>query len=216
MKNADTTNYQLMTDKLLSQLTPGVRPLLLLHDCCAPCGSYVLSYLTKYFDIIAWYYNPNIYPEAEYRRRLGELYKLCDAARFEGRIQIVEGSYAPERFAACAKGLENEPEGGKRCEACFRLRLTEAAKEAKERGADWFTTTLSVSPHKNAALLNAIGKELAEQYGVNYLYADFKKRGGYQKSIALSKEYDLYRQDYCGCTYSLRTVRPEISGGEHP
>ncbi len=204
----DTTNYQRITDRLLSEIPLGERPRLLLHDCCAPCGSYVLTYLTAYFDIDILFYNPNIYPKAEYDKRLNELKKLCAAAPFSERVRIIEGVYDPKHFADCAVGLENEPEGKKRCEACFRLRLKEAAVEAKNRGTDWFATTLSVSPHKNAALLNQIGGELEKEYGVRYLYADFKKRGGYQQSVALSKQFDLYRQDYCGCVYSMKTAHP--------
>lgn len=204
----DKINYQRITDRLLSEIPSGVRPRLLLHDCCAPCGSYVLTCLTDYFDIDILFYNPNIYPKAEYDKRLLELKKLCAAAPFSKQVHLIEGRYDPKHFADCAAGLENEPEGKKRCEACFRLRLKEAAREAKQRGADWFTTTLSVSPHKDAALLNQIGRELEEEYGIRYLYADFKKRGGYQKSVALSKQYDLYRQDYCGCVYSIKNAHP--------
>ncbi|MGI6746520.1 MAG: epoxyqueuosine reductase QueH [Acutalibacteraceae bacterium] len=197
-------NFQLVTDEIISALPKDRRPLLLLHTCCAPCGSYVLKYLSEYFDIDVLYYNPNIFPSEEYAKRLSELEKLCALGNFSGRVQLIEIGYYPERFDEAAKGLENEPEGGARCEKCFRLRLTEAALEAKKRNADRFSTTLSVSPHKNSALLNQIGGELEKEYNIRYLYSDFKKRGGYKKSIELSKKYGLYRQDYCGCEFSIK------------
>lgn len=200
----EKTNFQLITDEIIRGLPKGKRPRLLLHACCAPCGSYVLTYLSEYFDIDVLYYNPNIFPSEEYTKRLSELEKLCALGAFGGTVQLVELGHFPERFDEAAKGLENEPEGGARCEKCFRLRLTEAAAEAKKRNADYFTTTLSVSPHKNSALLNKIGKELEDEYNIRYLCSDFKKRGGYKKSIDLSRKYGLYRQNYCGCKFSKR------------
>lgn len=197
-------NFQLITDEIINTLDEDKRPLLLLHTCCAPCGSYVLTYLSEYFDIDILYYNPNIFPKEEYDKRFEELQRLCALGDFKGKIRLIQTEYLHERFTETAKGLENEPEGGARCEKCFRLRLTEAALEAKNRNADWFTTTLSVSPHKNAALLNKIGKELENEYNIRYLYSDFKKRDGYKRSIELSQKYGIYRQDYCGCEFSKR------------
>lgn len=206
MEKEKNINYQIITDKIISTLNKDKKPLLLLHACCAPCSSYVLLYLSDYFDIDILYYNPNIFPELEYRKRFLELEKLVNENSFNSNINLVEIGYFPLRFSEIAKGLESEPEGGIRCEKCFRLRLFEAATQAKERNADFFTTTLSISPHKNAALINSIGKELEKEFGVKYLYSDFKKRDGYKKSIVLSKKYDLYRQDYCGCVFSKRTL----------
>lgn len=198
------TNFQLITDEIIRGIQKDETPLLLLHACCAPCSSYVLSYLSEYFDIDILYYNPNIFPQEEYTKRLFQLKKLIALGKFKGKIQLVELGYFSERFDGMAKGLENAPEGGARCEKCFRMRLLEAVLEAKKRNADYFTTTLSVSPHKNAALLNGIGKELEQEHGIKYLYSDFKKRDGYKKSIELSQKYDLYRQDYCGCKFSKK------------
>lgn len=204
-------------------------PRLFLHSCCAPCSSYVLEYLRMYFKITVFYYNPNITEAEEYRKRVAEQKRLIGAynealletetayneAHFEEknphkskgyRIDVVEGDYAPERFFEMARGLEQCPEGGERCFACYALRLEETAKRAKEGRYDYFTTTLSISPLKNAVKLNEIGERLAEIYGVKWLPSDFKKRNGYKRSIELSKEYDLYRQDYCGCVYSRRQV----------
>ena len=195
------TNYQLILDKKLSEITKeGLRPSLLLHSCCAPCSSYVLEYLTRYFDITVFYYNPNISPEKEYLHRTEEIKRLI--REMCPQVKIIEGKYEPEKFMEISKGLEKEPERGARCTKCFRLRLEESAKKAREINADFFTTTLSISPLKNARLLNEIGGELAEKYSVPYLYSDFKKRGGYKRSIELSAEYGLYRQDFCGCAFS--------------
>jgi len=178
-------------------------PRLLLHSCCAPCSSYVLEYLSQYFAITVLYYNPNIFPEEEYRKRVEEQKKLIAALPVKHPVSFVEGRYQPEEFFAVAKGLEDVPEGGERCRKCFRLRLEETAKLAAEGGYDYFTTTLSISPLKNAQALNEIGQELATVYEVPYLPSDFKKRGGYQRSIELSREYELYRQSFCGCVYSM-------------
>ncbi len=198
-------NYQKELDKLLEHLAEQEEtPSLLLHSCCAPCSSYVLEYLSRSFCITVFFYNPNIYPEEEYRFRESELKRLIREMRFPNPVGILEADYRPETFFEAAKGLEDVPEGGSRCKECFRLRLTEAAKAAREGGFDWFTTTLTISPLKNAALLNEVGQKIGQEYGVRYLCSDFKKKDGYKRSIELSKEYDLYRQDYCGCVFSKK------------
>lgn len=194
-------NYQKELDKLIAGLN-GRRPTLLLHACCAPCSSYVLEYLSRYFKITLFYYNPNISPESEYRYRVSEVKRLVAEMLPDSDVTVVEGRYDPERFAQAVRGLEGEHEGGKRCRACFRLRLEEAARQAQALGCEFFTTTLSISPLKNARALNEIGEELAPIYQTRYLVSDFKKREGYKRSIQLSAEYQLYRQDYCGCIYS--------------
>ena len=196
-------NYQLKLEEILKE-NKEKTPKLLLHSCCAPCSSYVLEYLTNYFEITILFYNPNITKEEEYLKRLNEIKKLVETIPHKNKIEVVEGRYNPQEFLDIAKGLEDLKEGGERCFKCYRLRQEEAAKYAKENNYDFFTTTLSISPHKNADKLNEIGEELSRIYQVNYLYADFKKKGGYQRSIELSREYDLYRQDYCGCIYSKR------------
>lgn len=196
-------NYQLKLDKELDRLSSeGCRPRLLLHVCCAPCSSYVLEYLCHYFDITACFYNPNISPKSEYDYRAEELVRLTKEMPLSSPVTCRIEEYDPSAFLSIAKGLEAEPEGGERCTACYRLRLTETAKIAAAEKYDYFTTTLSISPLKDAARLNTIGGELAQEYGVPYLYSDFKKREGYKRSIALSTEYHLYRQDYCGCAFS--------------
>ena len=198
-------NYQLELEKELKRL-PDRHRRLFLHSCCAPCPSYCLEYLRQYFDITVFYYNPNITFPEEYRHRVEEQKRLIGEmnARLDscGRISFVEGAYEPARFLEAARGLEDCPEGGERCFACYALRLSEAARTAAEGGYDYFTTTLSISPLKNAEKLNAIGEAAGERYGVRYLPSDFKKKGGYQRSIELSREYGLYRQDYCGCVFS--------------
>lgn len=193
-------NYQLELDKIIDGLS--TTPQLLLHSCCAPCSSYVLEYLSKYFEITILYYNPNIQPESEYQKRLSEQTRLLSEMIFINPVTILESRYDPDSFTQLTKGLESEPEGGARCMRCYHQRLEETVKLAKTHGYDFFTTTLSISPHKNAQKLNKIGYALEAQYGIKYLCADFKKRGGYVRSIALSKEYSLYRQNYCGCIYS--------------
>ncbi len=196
-------NYQLELDKIIDALQKeGKVPTLLMHSCCAPCSSYCLSYLAEYFKITIFYYNPNIAPVEEYEKRVEEQKRLIKDLPVKYTISFAEGRYNPEAFDAIAKGLEDAPEGGNRCFACYELRQREAAEYAAKEGFDYFTTTLSVSPHKNAGKLNEIGLRLAEEYQIPYLVSDFKKKGGYLKSIELSKEYDLYRQDYCGCVYS--------------
>lgn len=203
-------NYQLELDKLIRELQKEQTdaayhvPRLLLHSCCAPCSSYVLEYLSQYFEITLLYYNPNIFPEEEYRKRVEEQERLIAELPAKHPVSFVEGRYQPEEFFAVAKGLEDVPEGGERCRKCFRLRLEETAKLAAEGKYDYYTTTLSISPLKNAQALNEIGQELATVHEVPYLPSDFKKRGGYQRSIELSREYELYRQNFCGCVYSMR------------
>ena len=199
-------NYQLELEKLIRQQEMnGERPALLLHSCCAPCSSYVLEYLLPYFDTTVFYYNPNIAPEEEFRRRALEqkrfLEEFCPE---DARPALLVPEYDPGEYFGVIKGLEKEPEGGSRCGVCFRLRLERTAKEATARGFAFFGTTLTVSPHKNAQVLNAIGKELAGVYGVRWLPSDFKKKEGYKRSIQLSIEYGLYRQDFCGCAFSKR------------
>ncbi len=190
-------NYQKELDEVIGGLDR--RPSLLLQACCGPCSSYVLEYLTQVFDVTVYFYNPNIRPEAEYDRRLDTLKQLMAAMPLEHPAVLLEPGWRGEEFFRAVQGLEREPEGGKRCAACFRLRLEDTVRTAAEWGFDYFGTTLTVSPHKNAPLINAIGEELAAEYGVKWLPSDFKKRNGYLRSIELSREYGLYRQVYCGC-----------------
>ena len=197
-------NYQKELDKTLEKLTKEERvPKLLLHSCCAPCSSYVLEYLSQYFEITVFYYNPNIYPESEYTKRIWEQQKLIDDLPAKHPLSFMAGPYDKERFYEMASGLEHVKEGGARCMKCYELRLREAAKIAKNAGFDYFTTTLSISPLKKAERLNEIGQRLGEEYEVEYLLSDFKKKNGYKRSIELSKIYGLYRQDYCGCEFSM-------------
>ena len=197
-------NYQKELDKTLEKLTKEERvPKLLLHSCCAPCSSYVLEYLSQYFEITVFYYNPNIYPESEYTKRIWEQQKLIDELPAKHPISFMAGPYDKERFYEMASGLEHVKEGGARCMKCYELRLREAAKIAKNAGFDYFTTTLSISPLKKAERLYEIGLRLGEEYEVEYLLSDFKKKNGYKRSIELSKIYGLYRQDYCGCEFSM-------------
>ena len=176
------------------------KPKLLLHVCCAPCSSHCLSELEPYFDITVFYYNPNISPFEEYVRRLNEEKRFVKEVY--PNINVIDAKYDNESFEQLAKGFENLKEGGERCKKCYRLRLEQTAQFAKENGFDFFTTTLTVSPYKHSATLNEIGEDVAKQYEVDYLFSDFKKNNGYQHSIELSKQYNLYRQDYCGCKYS--------------
>lgn len=200
-------NYQKELDKILEK-PETIGKTLFLHSCCAPCSSYVLEYLRQFFRITVFYYNPNISMEPEYRKRVAEQKRLIQAYNDtleEGYpISIVEGDYEPEKFYEMAKGMEQCPEGGERCFACYELRLRKTAELAFAGNFDYFTTTLTISPLKNAGKLNEIGEQLAEEYSISWLPSDFKKRGGYQRSIELSKEYELYRQNYCGCIYSRR------------
>ncbi len=191
-------NYQLKLDGILESIK-GTKPKLLLHVCCAPCSSYVLSYLRDYFDITVLYYNPNISPYEEYEKRLNEEKRLI---RELGGIKIKECDYDASEFMRISKGLEDLEEGGFRCLKCYYLRLEKTASLALLDNFDYFTTTLSISPLKDAQKLNEIGEYLEKKYKVKYLYSDFKKRDGYKKSIILSKKYNLYRQNYCGCIYS--------------
>ncbi len=196
-------NYQKELDKLIKKLEAEQRvPRLLLHSCCAPCSSYVLEYLSSYFSITVFYYNPNIFPESEYTKRLFEQQMLIDRLPARYPVAFAAGPYDSERFFQMAKGLEQVKEGGERCFRCYELRLREAAKMAKNAEFDYFTTTLSISPLKKADKLNEIGVRLGEEYGISYLMSDFKKKNGYRRSIELSKEYSLYRQNYCGCVFS--------------
>ena len=204
-------NYQRELD-LLSADPKQKEKTVFLHSCCAPCSSYCMEYLCRTFRLIVFYYNPNISPEEEYRLRAEEEKRLIgiynremeEGIREGFPIQVVEGEYDPERFFQMAKGLEEVPEGGERCFGCFALRLSETARRAKEAGADFFTTTLTISPLKNAEKLNEIGERLAEEYGVSWLPSDFKKKEGYKRSLELSAKYGLYRQNYCGCVFSRR------------
>lgn len=203
MNNRSKENYQKEMDKLLEEIrASGKKPRLLLHSCCAPCSSYVLEYLSPYFDITDFYYNPNISPEEEYTHRVEELQRLIRDMLPDGSVRFVEGMYEPKRFMEISAGLEDAPEGGARCEKCFTLRLSEAARAAVTYGCDYFATTLTISPLKNADLINGIGRRIEKISGVRYLASDFKKKNGYRRSIELSREYDLYRQNYCGCVFS--------------
>lgn len=196
-------NYQKELDKVIESLSQQEKiPTLLLHSCCAPCSSYVLEYLSDYFGITVFYYNPNIYPDEEYEMRVREQQRFIRAFPAKHPIDFIEGAYDKERFYEMARGLETVPEGGQRCFQCYELRLREAGELAKARGFDYFTTTLSISPMKNAQKLNEIGERLADELHVKYLTSDFKKRNGYKRSTEISKEYGMYRQDYCGCVYS--------------
>lgn len=202
---ANARNYQRELERMIErQQAEGKVPTLLLHSCCAPCSSYVLEYLSQYFQITLYYYNPNIAPESEYRTRVLEQKRLIEEMPAVHPIRFLEGQYDSERFYEIARGLEEVPEGGERCFHCYELRLREAARTAYEQGSDYFTTTLSISPLKNAVKLNEIGERLGEEFKVAYLPSDFKKKEGYKRSIELSREYGLYRQDYCGCIYSRR------------
>lgn len=195
-------------EKELAELTRrGCVPRLLLHCCCAPCSSYVIELLSQYFEITLYYYNPNISPQDEYTKRSEELIRFAQAVPVRHPLTVKVAPYRPEEFYDIARPYAKEPEGGKRCELCFRLRLEETARLAKEEGFGYFTTTLSISPLKDAKKLNAIGEQLSAEYEISYLFSDFKKKGGYLRSIALSKEYDLYRQNFCGCVYSMEESR---------
>lgn len=201
-------NYQKELDKLIERLKKEGRvPSLLLHSCCAPCSSYVLEYLSDYFEITVFYYNPNIFPESEYTKRILEQQMLIEDMKLRHPVAFVAGNYDREEFYDIARGLEHLREGGERCLKCYELRLRETAELAKKGEFEYFTTTLSISPLKNADRLNEIGTRLAKEYGVEYLQSDFKKKNGYKRSIELSKEYGLYRQDYCGCEFSIRDAR---------
>ena len=210
-KAGQKVNYQKELEKILNTLQEKGEaasdyrpPRLCLHSCCAPCSSYVLEYLSQYFEVTVFYYNPNIYPESEYTKRVLEQQKLISEMRFKYPVTFIAGNYDSEKFYNMARGLEDVKEGGERCFKCYELRLREAAKIAKNGEYDFFTTTLSISPLKNAQKLNEIGMLLAEEYGIEYLLSDFKKKNGYKRSVELSEQYGLYRQDYCGCVFSMK------------
>lgn len=200
---ANRINYQLEMEKVLASLPAGAKPKLLLHACCAPCSSAVLERLREHFSITILYYNPNIYPPQEYHRREQELERFLQDAGMSG-ISLIELPYDPQEFYTAVKGLEAEPERGERCTVCYRLRMEQAARYAAAHGFDWFTTTLSISPVKDPVRINQIGQELAQKYGVAHLPSEFRKKNGYKRSLELSAEYGLYRQDYCGCVFSVR------------
>ncbi|MCR5120660.1 MAG: epoxyqueuosine reductase QueH [Lachnospiraceae bacterium] len=197
-------DYQGKLDRLIERYAGTGRPKLLLHACCAPCSSYCLEYLLPYFDITLYYYNPNITEKAEYEHRVSEVKRLTqelgkDCGYYAG---VAEGEYEPARFLEAVRGYEDQPEGGLRCVKCFRLRLSKTAEYAAKNGYGLFSTTLTISPLKNAAVLNELGREQAELHGTEFMPSDFKKKNGYKRSIELSRKYGLYRQDYCGCAFS--------------
>ena len=195
-------NYQKELEKILETLDINNKPRLLLHACCGPCSSYVIEYLSKYFDITIYYYNPNIYPKEEYERRLEELKKFISV--FNDKVNVIEELYNEEDYNNSVSGLEHLGEKSIRCYECYKFRMDKAALYAKENNYDYFTTTLSISPHKNSKWINEIGELLQNKYNIKYLYSDFKKKEGYKRSLELSKKYNLYRQDYCGCKYSKK------------
>lgn len=201
-------NYYLLFEKQIENIKEKKYiPSLLLHSCCAPCSSQVITSLTNYFDITILYYNPNIYPEEEYLKRKKEQIKLINEINNINKLEIINCDYDNDIYEQEIKGLENEQEGGSRCYKCFKLRLNKTAQIAKENNYDFFSTTLTISPYKNSKLINIIGKDLEKKYNITWLYSDHKKRDGYKKSIELSKKYNLYRQNYCGCIYSKRTEK---------
>lgn len=204
------SEFKEKADSVLDELKRSKKkPKLLLHACCAPCSTYCLEYLAEYFDITVFYYNPNMDSIEEYRRRGLELERLIQ--EMNPNISLLIGSYDAKIYSKVVIGFESEPEGQRRCERCFRLRLAKSAQIAKEIGCDYFTTTLTISPHKNAAVINKIGEEIARETGIPWFPSDFKKNGGFQRSIELSAKYDLYRQDYCGCVYSIRNDKQDSS-----
>lgn len=194
-------NYQKETDSVIESLN-GTVPTLLLHSCCAPCSSYTLEYLSRYFSITVFYFNPNISPKAEFDKRFAEQKRLIETLPSENKISLICGDYNYDEFLNVARGYESVPEGGERCFRCYRMRLEKTAELAKQNGFDYFCTTLSISPLKNSQKINEIGFNVAEKYDVKWLPSDFKKREGYKRSIELSREYDLYRQNFCGCVFS--------------
>ena len=200
-------NYQRKMEQELNKIPKGER--LFLHSCCAPCSSAVLEQLSRHFAVTLYFYNPNIWPSQEYERRKAEQATLVEKLETEYPVTFLEAEYKPEDFYAVAQPLAGQPEGGGRCTACFALRLRQAARTAAEQGFGWYTTTLTVSPHKNAPLLNQIGTKAGEEFGIKFLPSDFKKKEGYKRSLELSAEHDLYRQDYCGCEYSYKARHPE-------
>ena len=196
-------NYQLvMENKIKELVSDNTVPRLLIHSCCAPCSSYVLELLSEYFEITVLYYNPNIYPPEEFEKRSIEQVRFAQNMNFKHPVSVVCTDYDAQSFYSAVKGLEGEREGGARCTECFRLRLEKTAQYAVENGFDMFTTTLTISPLKNSQLLNSLGGEIAQKYGISYFYSDFKKKNGYKRSCELSAQFGLYRQDYCGCVFS--------------
>jgi hypothetical protein len=205
-------NYQKKMEELIGEYCSGGQvPRLLLHSCCAPCSSYCIACLAEHFEVTVFYYNPNIYPPEEYHMRAGEQERFIRKFPTKHPVSFVEGSYDVGRFYEMAQGMEDLPEGQERCFACYELRLREAAAYASSHGFSFFTTTLSISPLKNAAKLNEIGAKLEREYPVRYLYSDFKKKDGYKKSTELSREYGMYRQYYCGCVFSMRERDAQIA-----
>ncbi|MCF0223606.1 MAG: epoxyqueuosine reductase QueH [Fibrobacter sp.] len=203
-------NYQVDLDRIIKRIEQtGEVPHLLLHACCAPCSTYSLEYLSNYFRITLFYYNPNIAPPDEYKLRVDEIKRFVAEFKTKYPVTLIEGEYDPKKFYTAVKGLEHEPEGGKRCRKCFELRLSESARLAKELNADYFTTTLTISPMKDAQVLNEVVQEQCDIYGIKRLPSDFKKKGGYKRSIALSAEYHLYRQNFCGCIFSMRDAQKD-------
>lgn len=194
-------NYNKIMEFQIKNIPEGTKPRLLLHCCCAPCSSHCLSVLSEYFHITAYFYNPNITEYEEYMKRWGELVRFVDNV-YHDEVGTFLEEHESEKFLEMSKGLEEVPEGGSRCYKCYRLRLDKSAAYAVSHGYDYFTTTLSISPHKNSAWLNEIGRELEQEYKIPYLYSDFKKKNGYKHSIELSHEYGLYRQNFCGCEFS--------------
>ena len=206
------TNYMHEFDAIAAE-SAGKRPRLLLHSCCGPCSSSVLELLTKYFDVTLLWYNPNLYPQEEFDRRLATQIELIEKAGLTEEVPILAESRKHEDYLHRVEGLEAEPEGGKLCTECFRLRLTECARLAKQYGFDYFCTTLTVSRHKDAERINALGREIGKAFGVKWLPSDFKKRGGELRSQRLSEQYGLYRQNYCGCEFSLRSREARAEDG---
>ena len=198
-------NYSLKTEEIIkNNKREQIMPSLLLHACCAPCSSACLEYLNEIFNITIFYYNPNISPKEEFEKRLNEEKRLVSEMPLSGEIKVIDGEYNYDEFLETVKGLEGVPEGGERCFRCYRLRLEKTAALAKEKGFDYFCTTLSISPLKNSQKINEIGEAMAKDYGVKWLPSDFKKKNGYKRSIELSKQYDLYRQNFCGCVFSKK------------
>ena len=198
-------NYNLEMEKQISNIESGTK--LLMQVCCAPCSSACIERLSDVFQINILYYNPNITKEEEYNKRLDEVKRFVSEINTKYPIEIIDCKYDPSSFFEISKGLEDEPERGKRCYKCYELRLEETARVAEELNIPYFCTTLTLSPYKNSDWVNEIGEDLDKKYNSTYLYSDFKKNNGYKRSIELSKEYNLYRQDYCGCVYSLRDKR---------
>ncbi|GHU81625.1 hypothetical protein AGMMS50284_1890 [Clostridia bacterium] len=212
--NNKNSNPQKELDKLIASLELEQKtPTLLLHSCCAPCSSYVIEYLSNHFSITVFFYNPNIYPAEEYTRRLKEQQRFISELQTKHPVTFIAGDFENNAFYTAVKGKEEEKEGGSRCKACFELRLNKTAQKAKEINTNYFATTLTISPLKNALLINKIGALAAQKYGTQYLPTDFKKKNGFKRSIELSKTYNLYRQNYCGCKYSgLEVIRQQETG----